>query len=344
MITSMTRAALAITAASIFLLGPGASAQASPSAAQSRLIDDSGRLLAENRGRRSIAGSDLWLFLGAELEHLSKGSFIPDPPATSGENPLSAILDFHSQLSQRGITLILLPVPAKAAVYPEKLGTGIPAPSSRLDYGALRLYSLLGQHGVQFVDLMSIYLKARSSGEDLYCKSDAHWSPRGALLAARELSRRIKALDWYSSVPKTNFATANEPLRFTGDLVARGEEHPGESHSVRVVKMPDGSFIPANSDSPVLIIGDSHSLVFHEGGTMLSRGSGLFDQLASELGFAPDLIGIRGSGATASRVSLMRKNRQDPSWLSGKKIIVWCLSEREFSAAASNWRIVPIAP
>ncbi len=315
-----------------------------PSPAQTRLMEDITRLLAEKKGQRSIAGIDSWYFLSAELEHLSKGSFIADPPLKSGENPLSAILDFQAQLLEKGIVLIFLPVPAKATLYPEKLGTGFSPPSSRLDYGSSYFYSLLRKNDVELIDLMDIYLKERKMGLELYCKSDAHWSPQGALLAAKEVARKIKTFNWYSSVPRVNFIVSNETLLFSGDLLPRGGDQPDESQPARIVKMPDGTFIKPDSNSPVLLIGDSHTLVFYEGGTMLAQGAGLFDQLAAELGFAPDLIGIRGSGATASRVSLMRKNRQDPSWLAKKKIIIWCLSEREFSAPASNWKLVPIAP
>ncbi len=67
------------------------------------------------------------------------------------------------------------------------------------------------------------------------------------------------------------------------------------------------------------------------------------DQLAKDLGFAPDLIGTRGSGATAVRVSLYRQTRTDPGYLAKKKVIVWCFAAREFTEADQGWVVQPIA-
>jgi len=91
-----------------------------------------------------------------------------------------------------------------------------------------------------------------------------------------------------------------------------------------------------------LVLGDSHTLVFHAGGDMHAVGSGLVDQLAYELGTAVDLIGVRGSGATPARISLMRRMRTDPEYLAGKRVVIWCLSAREFTEA-DGWRKVPLS-
>lgn len=76
----------------------------------------------------------------------------------------------------------------------------------------------------------------------------------------------------------------------------------------------------------------------HGGGDMHARGAGLADHLAKELGFPVDLVAVRGSGATPSRISLMRR-RDD---LAGKKVVIWCLSVREFSESVQGWRLLPV--
>ena len=95
--------------------------------------------------------------------------------------------------------------------------------------------------------------------------------------------------------------------------------------------------------SPVLLLGDSHNLVFHSGGDMHASRAGLADQLAFELGFAVDLAGVRGSGATPARINLFRRAQKDPDYWTKKRIVVWCFSVREFTQS-DGWRIVPIAP
>jgi len=55
------------------------------------------------------------------------------------------------------------------------------------------------------------------------------------------------------------------------------------------------------------------------------------------LGFPTDVVGVRGSGATPSRLALFR--RRDS--LKGKRVVVWCLSVREFTEG-QGWREVPV--
>jgi hypothetical protein len=92
---------------------------------------------------------------------------------------------------------------------------------------------------------------------------------------------------------------------------------------------------------PLLVLGDSHALVFHEGGDMHATGAGLPDQIASATGTMPDVLGVRGSGATSSRLQLARRARGDDGYLPAKKMIVWCFAGREFTEADS-WKKVPI--
>ncbi|HOS43564.1 MAG TPA: hypothetical protein PK794_07745, partial [Armatimonadota bacterium] len=90
-------------------------------------------------------------------------------------------------------------------------------------------------------------------------------------------------------------------------------------------------------ESPVLLLGDSHTLVFHAGEDMLASGAGLADHLALQLGFPVDVVGVRGSGATPSRISLLRRGDN----LAGKKVVIWCFSIREFTEG-QGWRLVPV--
>ena len=55
-------------------------------------------------------------------------------------------------------------------------------------------------------------------------------------------------------------------------------------------------------------------------------------------GHVHDLVAVRGSGATPSRINLLRRGDD----LAGKKVVVWCLSVREFTESAQGWRPLPI--
>jgi alginate O-acetyltransferase complex protein AlgJ len=104
-----------------------------------------------------------------------------------------------------------------------------------------------------------------------------------------------------------------------------------------------GELAPLEPDpaSPVILLGDSHNLVFHAGEDMHATASGLPDQLALELRFAVDLVAVRGSGATAARVNLLRRAQRDPSYWTHKRLVIWCFGAREFTEA-DGWAKVPI--
>ena len=85
----------------------------------------------------------------------------------------------------------------------------------------------------------------------------------------------------------------------------------------------------SDRNAEILFLGDSHTLVFHAGGDMYSEDAGLAaDQLAYELGFTADLLGVRESGSTSSMVNLFRKSQYDLDYFSNKNVVIWCISVR----------------
>jgi hypothetical protein len=306
---------------------------------------------AQNSGESAIAGEDGWMFLTAELRHISAGEFRGDAAAkvsragnSRNADPMPAILDFDHQLRHAGIELWIVPVPPKAMIYPSKLDQSIPPGPTRLDPHHAAFYRLLADEGVTVVDLSDKFLTEREQSDLLFCRTDSHWSGAGIMLAAERLAERIKSRDWYSAVSKYKYSVDTREVAIAGDLVRSSPSKLGEVIRLRFVSDAGnrpGSSIEASEDSPVLLLGDSHCLVFHAGGDMHARGAGLADQLAYELGFPMDLIAVRGSGATPARVSLLRKARRDPNYLKAKKLIIWCFSAREFTES-DGWAKVPV--
>src|SRR2546421_11407226 len=85
----------------------------------------------ENKNAAAGAGADGWLFFAGELRLLSLGRFWgDDAPKVSRAHkpeladPIPAILDFQQQLKARGIDLVVVPVPPKESIYPEKIVPG----------------------------------------------------------------------------------------------------------------------------------------------------------------------------------------------------------------------------
>jgi alginate O-acetyltransferase complex protein AlgJ len=159
------------------------------------------------------------------------------------------------------------------------------------------------------------------------------------VVAAEVLGRDIRQRPWCDGLPKRKFKAEWRDVEIRGDLAdLAGGEVEREKLRLRFVTDETGTAPGDWRESPVLLLGDSHTLVFHAGDDMHGTGAGLADQLALELGFPLDVVGVRGSGATPARINLMRRKDN----LAGKKLVIWCFSAREFTEAPGGWRIVPV--
>jgi alginate O-acetyltransferase complex protein AlgJ len=314
---------------------------------------------AEKNYQVTVPGKGGWLFFAPELRHVGIGPFwgesaLKTSQATVPEqaDPLPAILDFKSQLDKAGIELLMVPVPPKAVIFPDMASSKINWKSPvRLDPNHQEFYDLLRARGVAVLDLTPEFLVRRlePSGA-LYCRQDTHWSGRATVLAAQRIASEIKNRSSLPLPAKNPFAASWKSVKIDGDLRAglSGKLPPLETIPLRFVgtRVANATKLePVATDrkSPLILLGDSHDLVFHAGDDMHAIGAGLPDQIALELGFPVDLIAVRGSGATPARLGLMRRARANPNYLKGKKLVVWCFSAREFTETA-GWRNVPIVP
>lgn len=291
---------------------------------------------AESAKTTVVAGKGGWYFFGPELRHLSVGPFwgtsaakVSRAPAASAD-PLAAILDFKAQCDKAGVELLLVPVPGKAAVYPGNLLGH--APTGPLDASDVQFFGVLRRSGVKVLDLAPQF--RRGGSNPTFCKQDTHWSGTGVSIAADAIGAELKKKPWYAGVPKSNYSTKWGSVSSVGDLGGMASPKAG-AESIRVSKVT-GKTEPWR-DSPVVLLGDSHNLIFSAGGDMISTGAGLPENLAAKLRFPVDLVAVRGSGATPARVNLARRRDN----LKGKKIVVWCFTTREFTEG-QGWRKVPV--
>ncbi len=310
------------------------------------------REYVEKLGSQSVAtGEDGWMFFKDELRHLAAGRFWGDAAVaasgakdTSSADPLPAIEEYSKLLAARGITLYLMPVPPKAMIYPDKLANTLTKTASADELALYReFYRQLETRGVKNIDLLPALLENRDK-ETLYCRTDTHFSGAGLALFAKAAGEVLKKEDWYGAVGKTSYSTSKFTVKIKGDLnQMAGGTGPEEEVSLAVVTgKEDGKPVEPNMKSPVIVLGDSHTLVFQAGGDLYAKGAGLIDHLTAELGFAVDLLGVRGSGVTPARIKLFQRAKQDASYLEGKKALIWCFTAREFSGG--GWKKIPVAP
>lgn len=285
-------------------------------------------------GTITYAGERDWLYSKNELQHLAAG------PLTEGRvkevakatrkdlaDPIPAIVDFNEQLKKAGIKLIVVPVPPKLAVYP--------AEGLKVGEAAKYLQAFdaeLTARGLDVLDLTPALIAARDRG--VYCRQDSHWSPEGIGLAARKLA------EWIGRKGNSDFHAREQQVKIVGDLQysLNKDSVPSETLTLRIV---DGDLF--SEESPVLLLGDSHTLVFSAGEDMLAEHSGLGEQLAYELRMPIDRIGVKGSASTPVRVNLYRKAASNPDWLKKKEYVIWVFTCREFTESTNGWAKIPIS-
>lgn len=285
-------------------------------------------------GTIAFKGRDGWLYSKNELSHLAAGELaggkiVEHSKATQAAiaDPIPAMAAFNGELADMGIKLIVVPVPPKCAVVPfGGLEQGDAMAYLRPFYGELRA------KGIEVLDL---YDDFAASPVPVYCKQDAHWNPAGIKLAARRIAEA-------SGLPHggAEFAGEEGTVTIAGDLMLSLDKDAQPNEELSITRH-SGALVDENS--PVLLLGDSHVLVFSTGGDMLAENAGLAECLAAELGMPVDRIGVKGSASTVVRMNLFRKAARDAAWLANKKVVVWCFSARELTESTGGWMVVPVA-
>jgi alginate O-acetyltransferase complex protein AlgJ len=311
----------------------------------------------------AVEGKDNWIFLAKELRHMGVGKFWgPEAQTASSassadmKDPLPAILDFHRQLKELGIELILVPVPPRAVVYADKVSDLAPLDANGLPDNCnpyhQAFYQRLRREGLTVLDLTDTFLAARAADAEqgpVCCMQDTHWSSRGCAIAAEEICKLVAERDWLKKIEKTTYTVEPRQQTLDGDLwqFLGKKDMPREVqtlHHVGTKAAPDNlQPVKADPASPVLLLADSHGLVFHVGGDMHARGAGLADHLAHRLGFPVDEMMRRGSAATSIRLDLARRFYRHPDERAAKKLIIWCFAGREFTETM-GWRVFDISP
>lgn len=297
-----------------------------------------------------------WLFFTPELRAELSPPFWGDHAVAVSRSsnpkyadPLEPIVDFYTQLKSAGIELWIVPVPPRVAVYGNAITADLVEPRPN-QQSHDKFYEILRTRGVTVIDLTPTFFAAamKSSAvrgdvkSPLFCLTDSHWSGTGIQLAAETLAGEVEKRDWFQAQPEGRFRSQPMSVEITGDLaLLLNEKNPVKEQVLlrQVRDFEDGKpkLVADDPDSPILLLGDSHTLVFHDP-AMYAEGCGLADHLALQLQMRMDVIGVRGSGANAARLNWRR--RENP--LAGKKLVIWCFSMREFTENTDGWRVIPM--
>lgn len=316
------------------------------------LREVSSQLVGENASSSVVRGADGWLFLKNELAHITAGQFwgeaATDASRTRNKkyaDPLPVIIEYNQMLAEKNISLYLMPVPPKALVYPDKLGTEVDEESVDKEIALYsEFYEKLAESGVKTIDVLPTLLE-NSKKSQLYCKTDTHYSGTGLALFSQVAADVLKKEEWYDEVPKVEYEQKSQKITINGDLsqMAGNAKESEELDLVVISRKNDKKLLESDPESPVILLGDSHALVFSAGGDLHAKGAGLFDHLSSQLGFPVDLLGVRGSGVTPARIKLYQRSKKDGDYLKNKKVVIWCFTARDFTGTG-GWKKIPVAP
>lgn len=322
----------------------------------SAAFSDAAAKSAEAADTFSVPGAAKgWFFLKSELRQAGLGKYWEQPweavVANPGkESPIPYMVEFQKALAEKGVELMVVPIPMKVSIYPEmfdaKFAPGDP-------YAPKPLYDQMRAEGLDVFDLEPVLAALRATGK-LYCEQDAHYSPRACEILAASLAKKIKAQDWSGQLtPEAIVRGEPTEIRITGDLVvgtSYASSTPAETLKVLFAghSGSGGKIEPVAPDptSPILLLGDSHTLVFQEGSSngMHCSGAGLLDQMQYELQSRIDHLGQRGSGSVQARKALYGKARSTAGFWEDKKLVIWVFSSREFTQSADKLMTIPIEP
>jgi hypothetical protein len=266
-------------------------------------------------GAKVVIGTDGWLFYRPGVE----AAVLRGAPSAAP----AAIRKFHAALAIRGIELLVVVVPNKESVYPEKLGAAGSGRWAETD----RVLGELESAGIRAVDLRERFAAAVAGGLEapLYLRDDSHWSPAGVALAAETIAAAAREL-----VPPGTTAFSSEPVvvRRHGDLrrLLGAPRLLGDAGLETIIAERVGGSALAD-DAEILVLGDSFLRIFQ---TDPPGNAGLPAQLARQLNQPVATLVADGGGATRVRQQLA----EAPHLLTGKRLVIWEFVERDLATAS----------
>jgi hypothetical protein len=239
-----------------------------------------------------MMGRDGWFFYRPDVRYLvepdrpdgrgDEGAWVEPPKGTCQDSVVRAIVRFRDQLKDRGIELLVVPVPGKPSVYPDMLWRTTVGNGNGFDSPTLGFLEKLRTQGVEAVDLFSRFRRIRvENPEDnsYYLARDTHWTPKGAKLAAETVAEKLRSLSW--APPATiEFRTKKVLVKRYGDVLEMIEGQGSQSlfpaqevECMQVVSDTAGLLASSDSNRPgtyrypgvtasMMVLGDSFCRIY----------------------------------------------------------------------------------
>ncbi|MGA2584651.1 MAG: hypothetical protein ABSG31_15355 [Tepidisphaeraceae bacterium] len=282
-----------------------------------------------------LKGYDGFLYTTADVRIFN--SYSLDSPAPSPAATIfPAIMDFQAQLGQRGIHLMLLPIPMKLMIYPETMALDYRASDGpAYPPGYVRWLAEARARGLDVLDLTQVLWDAKSKiSEPVFWKTDSHMSYAGRQFADDVIAEHLRPM--VEGMRRTDFDVGNVNVDIIGDftfVITRGfgsARYPDLIFQSRT-PMRIGAPLVAGNDAPILLLGDSYAALGN------TEGYALADDLMIRLGAEIQSIGWPGDALRFGRAKLAG----DPAILEHKKLVIW---EFQVDAMWNNWEKINLGP
>jgi len=295
--------------------------------------------------RKVLPGRDGWLFHRPGVQALTgRGpvlgpvhSVAKDPSLQEWTSPIPVILEFADRLRERGLRLVLVPVPDKAAVCSARL------PGSRASGASGRLRH---PDWHRLVDALHGTVEVVELNDPLpYLRDDTHWEADGARVAAAAVAAVLRPAAATLPAP-----VSLVELSDTGDLVASLGLTPAAAARRRTtLRAPVAPVAESSVNARVVVLGDSNVTMYDDPGLPFHhRGAGFASWLSACLSEPLHVIAVNGGGATEVR---RRLAALPDDVVRAKEAVVWVLAERDLfmdpavaRAHGVEWRPVRFNP
>lgn len=224
-------------------------------------------------------GSDGFLYNSVDVEVCRSAGFM-HRAFSRPRKAIDTLAELTRRLQARGIHLLVVPVPAKASIYPEFLDKNYDlSKGPDLNVQHAEWMAAMHANGVDVLDLTDLMWRERANGP-VYFPTETHWSQRVMHLAAGEIAARLRQR-LTDLPPPTTFATRWIDHSRPGDLTRLREtppdqyiapDGPGDINEPHLVVVDDaGQPLQPGPEAPVLLIGDSFAAQFSKEGASIAH-------------------------------------------------------------------------
>lgn len=164
-----------------------------------------------NEGRQGVViGTKAWLFTDEEIDPVRHSEM-------NYANNLHTIFDVQHTLAQKQIKLLLVIVPAKARIYADYLPHNT-HPDAAHQALFQRVQHDVKNAGIASSDALPALLTAREH-EQVFLRTDTHWTAYGASVVADTVATFIKQAHWINTNKQHYRTTIHEQKKHQGDLL-----------------------------------------------------------------------------------------------------------------------------